>query len=1300
MTTRKWQRLVAVLTALLVAMSIVSGLVGTLRAAEAVDEAAIKAYLNEAVDVSIPGYGLAAKHFYPVYGQDTNAIEVVRELLQSKGYDDITVSLKTADARSDYNAGVDSDGTIHYIARDLSTMTLSMHSLQLQTEFTLAKDGISEDFLIKTQVAWDADFLRAQMAPYLVDEATVLGSNDALDNMVNTVTIPKTINWLNTSVTWQPEVSGNKSVTIGGYAAPYTLSFTRNYLTNSGELVFTQYAGFAKVATSRTSAGLAFLEVTSRYPISIPANTDTRTLQVIVNLYRTSHIKLFGTTTIAPQKSTGTMIKSDLQLATSRDLNTDLKGKTLEVISSEPDVITPQAYRAHVYRPWPGSDPVDVTLTPKLTDNETGDFAYASGASRVGTYTVAPLTMAELYAAHDLMNQAEAAYLAGILGTNSDPEQVTADLSSFQEVNASGSDLVWIRNYAGRTFDNVATTELMGSAGQEAYRLFKSSRPDIIAHESLRLVATPQYDTTITIESALTHQQFAKYAERLAPDDTSEYAMIIRDLVYRPVAATITVPGRDGADPDEGYVTGTFTVIGSALLTEAADHATALHTWYSDAYRLPAGATLLDLTKAMLDRPDDGFGLRENFGFVTAITVPGMGTNTYQITNGMGSSWMWYYLDAAGERQAGQEGASTYILQAGDDIVWEFMNDPSYPYGVTQESPDTPIELEATPDHWTGFAKDEENNAVFESDQVTVPAKQPTWQAHVAEQDDWGMSMNSDYLVIGEHIFVANGQTLYKLDKAGNTVATAALRASMGYFARLAYANGMVVVPLQGGALQAVRARDLETMWVADSQKYVAWEPDAAGIWQPVYYDVQNNSSTYIADGYAYTATIALDSSWSGIGGLLRSVNMATGETRWIRDIPAGFYWSGPVKSGDVLIIAGDDGVLRAIDTTTGQDVASLNVGACVRSTIVKQGHTLYFSDRAGHLHKVIYDTTSKTFGHAEKVKFADGSTSTPAIYGGKAYVGSHSGFHVIDLNTMRVLDTFTTAGVVQATPLVIPRSDGQVFVYFNVNEARGAMYVYDGTTVDIAFLPPAGAQNYTTSSVVVGQDGTLYYTNDSGVIFALRDERTAALLTLDTSQLTGSFISSVAIRTINGDVLRDGTLRVALDQDGARQQAAQSQFGSASFLLLDVSLVESRQRMGILSEDSTVELDITLADDFTAGAASLQLLRYNPQSGRYDVVSNQPRLVTFDPARTNQFALLANKKTSTTETPEPTETTKPSETTKPTPGETTKPTEAPTVDTVPKTGEMATPLFVTTGITLIVVALAIAVAKRRARQD
>ena len=527
----------------------------------------------------------------------------------------------------------------------------------------------------------------------------------------------------------------------------------------------------------------------------------------------------------------------------------------------------------------------------------------------------------------------------------------------------------------------------------------------------------------------------------------------------------------------------TFSVIGSQLIYEEEDHDKAHETWLEEDVFVEPGTSLSDLTDTLLNRPDQGYYLVKEDGFVKSITVEGKGSNTYQLTNGIASSWMWY--NKVGDQlEMGMTAPEDYELQAGDHLVWKFENDPEYPFELVQEYSEPALEIEKTPDHWTSFAKNNENNAVYKIDKLSLADKEILWQHRLGELDEWGSSHNSDFLIIGDHIFIANGETLYKLDKTGAIIDESSLRSSINYFARPAYDNGMVIVPLAGGALQAIRASDMETLWLAEAMKYLDWDPET---FEPLYYDLENLSSLYIKDGFVYSASSAF-SDFDPFGGIVRSVDMTTGRTQWIQDISGGFYWSGPVEILDHLLIAGEDGILRALDTKTGDELAQLDIGSKVRSTLVKVDDYIFFTDIEGNLNKVKFDTENTLFSEHEKINFSEKSTSTPSILAGKAYVGGDNIFAIIDIDSMTVNQTFDLNGSVQSTPLVLQGNEDELNVYFTLNNENGLLYVYDGQVVEVAYEPGEDAKNYTVASPIVDQDGNIYYTNDSGYIFTLAD--------------------------------------------------------------------------------------------------------------------------------------------------------------------------------------------------------------------
>ena len=165
--------------------------------------------------------------------------------------------------------------------------------------------------------------------------------------------------------------------------------------------------------------------------------------------------------------------------------------------------------------------------------------------------------------------------------------------------------------------------------------------------------------------------------------------------------------------------------------------------------------------------------------------------------------------------------------------------------------------------------------------------------------------------------------------------------------------------------------------------------------------------------------------------------------------------------------------------------VPQITRGAEVTFVAVSTDGVLHVITRNG-------DTLSKT-GSA---KFASKSTSTPASTGGNVFVcglgaDGYGTLSVIDLETLSVVQTVRGGkGEAQSSPLVSVQSDG-TYAYFTCNGIPGGVYGYRLGDVEAytLFTPGNGQQNYGLGSVIADEKGNLYYTNDSGHLFALKGQ-------------------------------------------------------------------------------------------------------------------------------------------------------------------------------------------------------------------
>lgn len=383
------------------------------------------------------------------------------------------------------------------------------------------------------------------------------------------------------------------------------------------------------------------------------------------------------------------------------------------------------------------------------------------------------------------------------------------------------------------------------------------------------------------------------------------------------------------------------------------------------------------------------------------------------------------------------------------------------------------------------------------SSPTPIEAAEEKWVVKVGEGGSRGPGI-SDPILAGEYLYIASNDKLIMKDPdTGETVREAQLVVPIDSTSRMVYAEGLIVVPLGGGRLQALTADTLTTAWVTPP---VA---SASGGSAPQ----QSLATLTVRDGYVYMGTTDGSSDGSGSGYLL-CVNLKTGAVRWQREAKGGYYWAGACSFGDYLVIGDDAGLVYAFDPITGDTVGTpFNVGAQVRSTVVTDGSHLYVADYKGTLHKLSMSADG-TIEEVARVTFGKYNTSTPAIVDGKivlcgqsATQGSgkymkYAAVFVIDAQTMQVeheVCKLTNGGTLptmysQSSPLVSVQGD-DAYVYFTVNWNPSSLYRYriGDEAVDELYTPSAVNQEYCLNSVISGPDGSLYYKNDSGMLFALK---------------------------------------------------------------------------------------------------------------------------------------------------------------------------------------------------------------------
>lgn len=431
------------------------------------------------------------------------------------------------------------------------------------------------------------------------------------------------------------------------------------------------------------------------------------------------------------------------------------------------------------------------------------------------------------------------------------------------------------------------------------------------------------------------------------------------------------------------------------------------------------------------------------------------------------------------------------------ELSWSSYSNPNQKYdnGTADypTSPNAPHPDKATGNDTTSYVKNTGNTST-----VTSAPTSPS-NAALAWKKNYGNNNYSEILTLGDSIYFASSllnpdwtaqpAVLHRLNaRTGEETASLQLFSAIDSTCRPVYTDGVIVVPLANGRLQGISATEMKTLWVSNAI--------AAGD--------MNMSTVTAANGMVFTGTT---SNWNATKGTFFGINAITGDCVWAnKSEDAGYYWAGACKVGNVLVYGDNAGWLKAVDPATGKVVSQLKLSSAIRSTVVSNeaGTTAYMTTNDGTLHvlsvaidgslseqNVVFDSTKAL------------CTSTPTLFEGNLYVGggvygSKGYFSVIDASTLQVKSTIEVPYYVQSTPLVAKAVDGKTYAYFTCNGAEtdenkiptngGGAWVYclETNTATKLFEATGDMANWCTKSIVMGADGTLYWTNDSGTLFAL----------------------------------------------------------------------------------------------------------------------------------------------------------------------------------------------------------------------
>ena len=511
---------------------------------------------------------------------------------------------------------------------------------------------------------------------------------------------------------------------------------------------------------------------------------------------------------------------------------------------------------------------------------------------------------------------------------------------------------------------------------------------------------------------------------------------------------------------------------------------------------LPEGSTAQDLIEAVLKAKGVNYNASQSgaYWFLNSIKSP-FDHKPYGWDSATNKYW---HLYINGEESSFC--ANQVTLKSGDKVTFAYATENSPMPDPDKIVVDPSV---TTPDwdpEWAGYGNSGNGSTVTD-------AKTPAQAAGLKWAFDWKAESGQQYancsepVIANGFVYIATESELIKIDSStGKKVASAPLASKVSYTSRPIYTNGLIIVPLNGGAVQAITADKLICKWLT-----------------PGLTDLTQSSCTVVSDGeYVYVGTvdISYDENYNATygNGSLKRIKIATGEVSWQNiDASEGYYWTGAALTDKYTIVPTSAGTLKCIDKATGDVVSSVKLGAVANADCIadpSNGSTFYQMTHDGKLH-VISLSAKGVLSEQKTVDLGlTNNLSAPAVSGDNLIVGgqtaSGSALAIHNLKTGKTTMVAAADGKalpaglngIAATPLVSVQG-GKTYVYFTVNSADtkdyvsysagGGVYRYTlGDAEATQIYDAADHYQYCDSPVIADASGNLYYINDSGTLFKL----------------------------------------------------------------------------------------------------------------------------------------------------------------------------------------------------------------------
>lgn len=500
------------------------------------------------------------KELQPVYGQDSNIIIKFQNLLKSKGYDGITITINSTSDES----LISKTGKIFYPEIDKNSFA---DGSQVKVFFNLSLNGTSvtypETDIYSLLIPWDTSSLKEELeksTDNALADSIIADKNASLDAVSSDLNLPSNIarsegKYSFAWVTWESSDTSHLSISEenrnGSADALYNPYIGKIHQDNQEHTV-TLTATIKNPSTDVTIKKIFTVTVAPLPDEELHHTLDK--MNAILSCYTADKL----TDSATKEQLNVNAVDNDIQLVIPRNVVTadeltkldygkywDYWNYKFTVTSSDTDVIEINSFRAFVYRPLGEDASADkkITMTVKMESKANPNLFVTKDID----VTVKHLSRTEINSALELMDQAKVNYANGLLGNNTDIYSIIDNLTPYKEIvwnyNKSGVDFVYRNDDIHG--NGIIVDELPNWEQQEDWRLFRTSNRDLLANETLILNETPSEDTFVKINSVLTDESLGKYYIKFQNNKNYDIEAIakFKQLYKQPVSAYVMAVG-------------------------------------------------------------------------------------------------------------------------------------------------------------------------------------------------------------------------------------------------------------------------------------------------------------------------------------------------------------------------------------------------------------------------------------------------------------------------------------------------------------------------------------------------------------------------------------------------------------------------------------------------------------------------------------------------------------------------------------------------------------------------------------